>query len=83
MKEANETGLGFELWGHLHPREPLFQVCGIMIRANLSSDRREEAEMKRKEQLRLSQKMKGESCLFLTSLCPHGETCISRVAAKS
>lgn len=25
MKEANETGLGFELWGHLHPREPRFK----------------------------------------------------------
>ena len=60
----------------------------MVIRANLSSDGSEEAEMKREDQPRLKPKAenvekKGESCFFHTSLAPRGERCISRVAEQS
>lgn len=61
----------------------------MVIRANLSSDGSEEAEMKAEHQPRLKPKaenvVKKESRVFfsLTSLGPRGERCISRVAEQS
>lgn len=52
------------------PQGAEFQVCSVVIRTNLSSDRREEAEMKGKEQLRLSQKLgvrRKENHVFFSS----------------
>lgn len=59
----------------------------MVIRTNLSSNWREEAEMKGKGATEIEPKAgnreKGESCFLLTSLCPHGVECISRMAEKS
>ena len=60
----------------------------MVIRANLSSDGSEEAEMKAEDQPRLKPKAenvvkKENRVFFLISLSPRGERCISRVAEQS
>lgn len=56
MKGANESNLTDSVWtvGSPAPQGAEFKACSEVIRTNLSSDEREETEMKGKEQLRLN-----------------------------